>query len=537
MTALYPNETGASLNPDRSALRSSHLLAGIFAIVCLALVCVAARDGLADLYKRWRFEEEYGYGFLIVGLVPLLLWRRWNLLLSESDGARWPGLALLIISQLAIVIAALGESYFIEQIALVLSLLSIGLIVFGTGAIRILMPITLLLLLTIPLPYTLQAMLTIKLQLISTTLGVAIIQLLGVPVYVEGNIIDLGSYKLQVAEACSGLRYLLPLTCMSFLIAYLYKAAFWKKAVVLISAAPLTIALNSFRIAVTALLVNSFGSQMAEGFLHEFEGWIVFLMGVLLIGVLILGLEGFRWSKVEIESIADRAPRSQSAAQPSKVLLPFLLSLLVCAGTLAVTTSIASAYKSMPDPTRQTFSTFPSQFSHWTGQSSQLDLETLKVLKATDTYQGDFVEGHDNSSVNLFVAYYDSLSKGAAIHSPRVCLPGAGWEFASFEQRNFSGLEPGIDGTYNRVVIQKGEQKMLMYYWYQQRERRTADEFWMKYYLLADSFFKSRKDGALVRLLTTVGPGSGDNGLAEADARLHDFAHATFSKMSNYLPE
>ena len=96
----------------------------------------------------------------------------------------------------------------------------------------------LLLLLTIPLPFTLQAMLTIKLQLISTELGVAMIQLMGVPVFVEGNIIDLGTYKLQVAEACSGLRYMLPLLCMSFLVAYLYKAPFWKRAIVVISSDP-----------------------------------------------------------------------------------------------------------------------------------------------------------------------------------------------------------------------------------------------------------------------------------------------------------
>ena len=116
-------------------------------------------------------------------------------------------------------------------------------------------------------------------------------------------------------------------------------------------------------------------------------------------------------------------------------------------------------------------------------------------------------------------------------------MPGAGWEFASFQERNFSELDPGASGTYNHVVIQKGEQKMLMYYWYQQRERRTADEFSMKYYLLVDSFFKSRKDGALVRLLTPIDRAEGDRGEAEADARLQKFSHALFAKLPHYLPE
>ena len=94
-----------------------------------------------------------------------------------------------------------------------------------------------------------------------------------------------------------------------------------------------------------------------------------------------------------------------------------------------------------------------------------------------------------------------------------------------------------MPGTYNYVVVQKGENRILMYYWYQQRERRTADEFSMKYYLLVDSLFKSRKDGALVRLMTPVIAGAGQKGEAQADARLHAFAQTMLSTMPRYLPQ
>ncbi len=97
------------------------------------------------------------------------------------------------------------------------------------------------------------------------------------PVFLEGNIIDLGVYKLQVAEACSGLRYLFPILSFSYLFAILYRGPVWHKAVLLLSAAPLTVFMNSFRIGVIGVLVNQYGIEQAEGFLHFFEGWVIFI--------------------------------------------------------------------------------------------------------------------------------------------------------------------------------------------------------------------------------------------------------------------
>ncbi len=424
MTSLYSPRIGEGV-PHRKwpAFLSTRMGIALIMSFCLALMCISGRDGLANLYDRWSYEEEYGYGFIIVALVPLLLWRRWRDIVSSS-GTGWSGLAVVLVAQLSMVVAVLAESYYMEQIAFFVSLLGLGMVGFGNRAFRPLLPLTLLLLLTVPLPYTLQAIFTIKLQLISTNLAVAFIHLLGIPVYVAGNIIDLGTYKLQVAEACSGLRYLLPLTCISFLVAYLYKAPFWKKAVLVISAAPITILINSFRIAVTAVLVDHFGGRMAEGFLHEFEGWVVFLLGVLLLGLEMFALERFRWSNVEIELIMDRTGLSKSKRESFRSVVPLLLIVVVCAGTLGLTTSITAAHNSTPPPSREDFAVFPEQIGHWTGHSMQLDTQTADTLKATDYYVGDFVAAPQRPAVNLFIAYYDSSSKGAAIHSPRVCLPG-----------------------------------------------------------------------------------------------------------------
>ena len=397
MTALYPTGPDGDLHDadNKPSLLTPRLWVAAFVAVCLVIICLNGRDGLSNLFGRWSHEEEYGYGFLLVALLPLLLWRRWHLIVTAPAGPQWPGLAVVMAAQLCTVIAALGESYYIEQVALIVSLLGMGLVIFGAKAFRILIPLTLLLLLTIPLPYTLQAILTIKLQMISTNLAVALIQLFGLPVYVEGNIIDLGTYKLQVAEACSGLRYLLPLTCISFLLAYLYEAPFWKKALVVVSATPITILINSFRIASTAVLVDNFGAQMADGFLHQFEGWVVFIIAALLLGFEILALEKFRWSHVKIEWIMDRPRTAEEVADPFKITLPLILTVSMCVVTLGATTSIASAYRSRPNPARESFVDFPRQIDRWTAQREQLEPEIIDILKATDFYVGDFVETPD----------------------------------------------------------------------------------------------------------------------------------------------
>ena len=132
------------------------------------------------------------------------------------------------------------------------------------------------LLFAIPLPYFIDAILTLKLQLISSQLGVFFIRLFQIPVFLDGNIIDMGIYKLQVVEACSGLRYLYPLLSLSFLAAYLFHGPFWQRAVIFLSSIPIAIGMNGFRIGVVGFLVDRWGTAMAEGALHFFEGWVIF---------------------------------------------------------------------------------------------------------------------------------------------------------------------------------------------------------------------------------------------------------------------
>ena len=184
------------------------------------------------------------------------------------------------------------------------------------------------------MPYFIDAVLSWRLQIISSELGVAFIRLFQIPVFLEGNVIDLGQYKLQVVEACSGLRYLYPLMSLGFLAAYFFQAPLWQRALVFLSTIPITILMNSLRIGVVGIMVDNFGPQDADGFLHMFEGWIIFLAcAILLVGLMHLlarvgsgkgFFQAFYPPKIEPVRPSDNVPLSASRLPLISCLIAFV---------------------------------------------------------------------------------------------------------------------------------------------------------------------------------------------------------------------
>jgi len=139
------------------------------------------------------------------------------------------------------------------------------------------------------------------------------------------------------------------------------------------------------------------------------------------------------------------------------------------------------------------------------------------------------------SPVNLYVAYYHSQRKGEAVHSPRSCMPGGGWQLRDFDQRTLMNVT--IDGRplrVNRTLIELGTQRQLVYYWFQQRGRDITNEFAVKWYLFWDALTRHRTDGALVRLIVAL-PTTGNE--AEADRRLSDLARRLAPTLTRYVPD
>lgn len=505
--------------------------------VALLLLCVVFRSSLEEMVDTWSNVEEYSHGFFIPCITGYLIWiRRSELSLVSGFKDSALGLAIIALGLFLLILGSLATIKTLEQYAFLVTIVGLFASAFGRHGLRVAAVPLLFLIFMVPFPSFILNNLSSKLQLISSWLGVEFIRACDIMVYLEGNVIDLGNYKLQVVDACSGLRYLFPLSSLAFLCAYLFKGPFWQKLLIFLSSAPLTIFMNSFRIGVIGVLVDNWGTEMAEGFLHDFEGWAVFLLCMALLFVemwIFSRISGRKLAMNELVQIPEEwgAATGQSTNAPVLNKSVFAVLLLLVAGALA-----SETFKGREDiiPARKAFLNFPTQIATWQGRNEYLTQYYLNELKLTDYVILNFVQPETHGAVNFYSAYYQSQRKGAVVHSPRSCIPGDGWQITDFSQRDFQDLQ--MDGhalNVNRAIIQKGENKQLVYFWFQQRGRNITNEYLVKWYLFYDAITMNRTDGALIRLVTAVDKAED---IGEADKRLHGFMQNLIPQLPEYLP-
>jgi exosortase D (VPLPA-CTERM-specific) len=509
--------------------------------LCLLLIIAVTLPvwwlGLGALLQAWS-TPEYSHG-PIIPLVSAFLFlrelRRWPPGTALPD--RWPGAALILTALLLGIFGNLVQIPDLVNYALILWIG--GLVLTGLGwadGRRHWAPV-LHLIFMLPLPQFVYWKLSVFLQGISSELGVRIVALMGVPVYLDGNIIDLGVYQLQVAEACSGLRYLFPILSFSYLFAILYRGPVWHKAVLLIAAAPLTVAMNAVRIGVIGVLVDSYGIGQAEGFLHVFEGWVIFLACIAILFAMAVVLQRFSPHPARLADVID-LDTSGFAAILAR--LPGIAASRGLAAAAVLSAAVTAVFLLAPPPARlvpdrDPFLLFPRDLAAWSGIPRPLEPEVAAVLGADDYINASFAAPGEASFVNLFVAYYDRQTEGSGIHSPAVCLPVGGWEVASITRHRVeTGITPYAGFEVNRTVILKGNERQLVYYWFEQRGRRMTNDYLAKASVVWDSLTRGRSDGALVRLVTPIAPGEDE---AAAEARMLRFLNLALTRLPRFVPE
>jgi exosortase D (VPLPA-CTERM-specific) len=308
----------------------------------------------------------------------------------------------------------------------------------------------------------------------------------------------------------------------------------WKRVLVFLSAIPITIAMNSLRIAFVGLSLNWWGNQMADDVLHFFEGWIIFLACAALLLLVIYLLSrvsstGSFYDAFYVPTFKIKNPRPPRFAT-LRNSVPMLASLLALLAIGGMTYQISHRKEIIPE--RPRFASFPAKVGAWQGATSDLNPEVERYLKVDDYLLSDYV-GADGKPINLYVAYYGSQRKGSSPHSPRVCIPGGGWQITELQRASYANATANVTLPYNRAIIEKGTSKQLVYYWFSQRGRNIANEYVSKWYLLADAVLRNRTDGALIRLTTPVG---NDESAHDADERLQAFLVNVESELRRFLP-
>ena len=498
--------------------------------------------GLAGLAEAWA-RPEFSHGPVIPVLSFYMFLREMKavpplppLPPGTPVADRWPGVAVIA---LALALAALGNLVRIDHLvfyALILWTGGIVLTCFGWARGRVFWPSVLHLVFMLPLPQFLYWKVNTTLQLVSSEIGVKLVALAGVPVYLEGNVIDLGVTMLQVAEACSGLRYLFPIMSFTYVFAVLYRGPLWQKLVLLALAVPVAVVMNAVRIGIIGILVDRFGVAQAEGFLHVFEGWAVFLSCLALLLLLVKLMQRLVGDR---RRLGDALELDFSGLGREIGRIRFLPASRALVGAALMTAALGLAWSLVPArapvvPEREPYALFPLAADGWSGSTATLRRGIENILAADDYFSGVYAREGEAEPVDLFLSWYGAQGEGRSIHSPEVCLPGAGWEIAGIRPVTVAlpGTRAGA-ATLNQAVIQKGLDRQLVWYWFEARGRQYTGDVALKFANIADNVRAGRTDGGLVRLVTPIG----DDGVAGAEARLTRFLAATIDTLPRFIPD
>lgn len=500
-------------------------------VLGLIITGIVFQSGIVHMYYSWG-REEYSYAYFLPLIAAYFIWSKRHLLQHMPFQGSWFGLAIMAVGIVAYVFGELSALTTILQLGYIITLAGMAFAITSIQGARYMWPAFMLLFFMIPLPNFLQQILSAKLQLLSSEVGVAVIRLFGISVFLEGNVIDLGSMKLQVVEACNGLRYLFPLMALGYIAAYLYREKTWKKVVIFLSTIPITVLMNSARIGLIGVTVEYFGSQAALGFVHDFEGWVVFMISgaVLILEMwLLLKIGKEKKSLREVFTIenvkVDNSDKPVSERKMPVTTIPVLV--LLSAGLLAAMTL---PQREEVQPVRASFTQFHNPVSDWTMRAGNIEKIYLDSLKMTDYFVADY-RTTSGADINLYMAYYASQRRGESVHSPGTCIPAGGWQITEMSTQSI--LVGDSDVPVNRAIVQQGSNMQLVYYWFPQRGRRITNEYLAKWYIFQDSILRNRTDGGLVRISTRVDK---LRSIGQAEAEMQQLLRAIVPHIDKYIP-
>ncbi len=494
----------------------------IWPVVIVTLFVVSFWPVLVELLSRWDSDDN-SYCYAIIPIFLYLCWDiRGKFHFSEFS---WNALGLvpIILAVFFIVVGKVGSFQSLAFVGIWVVLVGLLFTHYSMRIGHLLFPI-LMLAFIVPLPPVVNTMITFKLKMIASTLSANMLRAVGIAVFQQGNIIDMGAKQLQVVDACSGLRYFMTMIVISMLVGYLFTKGWWRRTILVLLVFPLSSLVNGLRIFITGVLIINGYEKLAEDFYHEFTGIVIFLLaGAFLV------LTAFLLSKIGRQ---EAAPLSDPGGKPFRPALPPTLTLIACAILIAGGMSMRFASTALVIPDRINFDNFPMEIDGWHGKRNYLSKEVLTVLGSDDYLNAYFVKEGIPNEIYLLIPYYKIQTSANSVHAPTTCLLGGGWELqTSIDHIVRVAADQQIH--IKTMVLGKENSKLLSSYFYYQRGRIMTDQLSHKWYLIHDSFAKRRTDGALVRVEMTMGA---NQNLEDAITQQDGFIKQMFPLLPKYVP-
>lgn len=507
---------------------------------------------LSKLGQDWWTDENYSHGLIVPFVIGFIIWLEFDNLKNfvRKPAIAW-GVVLVVLAFALMLAGTLGAELFTQRISLVLMICGIVVYFFGAKILRKLVVPFALLLLSIPIPQIIFNKIAFPLQIWASQAAIWGIRLFEIPSVRKGNVIELlpkGASQivaLEVVEACSGIRSLMTLVTLALILAYftrekrenlsagkfdfLKHSDFWRTVILMLSAIPIAIVTNAARVSGTGILTYYYGKQIAEGNWHEFSGWLVFIVALLMLIAVNWALKKAQSAKCKVQSsFIEQSPITSCQLLISNFQIGILIVALLFGGAFINWLENRGELLIAHQPLRE----IPAQIGDWRqmGSDTRFSPETESVLRTSDYVMRDYGLP-SGATANLYVGFYDSQRSGATYHSPQNCLPGSGWEMKNPELVEIKTAS-GKTFTANRYIVQNGEYREVLIYWYQGRGRRTASEYQDKIYTVVDSLFRRRSDGALVRIMTPMG-----NNEAESLQSAIDLSAQISDNLVPFVPE
>ena len=497
---------------------------GIFFIYIFLVILIHFSNIKYLIDVDWA-RNDFDYCIMIPFVVSFLFFKKRYEIIKCPSVQSWFGLLIVLLGGILTIFGELGGEYLLSYISLWLLIVGFFVIVWGVKKVNKVFFAFLLLLTMFPPPSYVYSRITLKMQILSSVFAEKILQFIGIAAFREGNIIDVGTTKIQVVAACSGLRYLIPIFIVAVIMVFLMNTNFKKRKLFLVFVSlPLAIIMNGLRLAFTGYLAKEYGTWAIEGVYHDLIGWVFFGISIVILFVFMTLLDSQEYSTTLQKKIKFLFSWNTSTHFLKNNLIVYLSICFLVLLYIFINFQKTHHKAYVID---NALTAFPLNIGNWSGKRSSIPQSTLNELDSSDYALIDYANIL-GEQVNFYSIYYANQTKGKSIHSPETCLRGGGWRFVKSDQ-----VQIFKDFYVNRSILSNNDRQILSYFWFTCRGRNLTNALELKFYNFWDRLISGRSDGALIRIITPISNGD----VKSADSRMANFMQYLIPVINDYFDD